>query len=196
MDRRLRIGVLVEGVVVPEWVRWAVAAIDGMPECELAAVVVAQCPAAGQAAPAARRAAYRAYGWLDARVFGEPAALRSAPLGPLAERRAAVAQLDVVVSFVAAGRTSWDGPPPRQGVWTIVPMDDGAAGSTASRFWELAAAGGTAEVCVATLENGAAHPLVRAAVRTDPLSLARTRDAAAWASARLVVRSLRRLHRD
>ncbi len=196
MDRPLRVGVLVESGVVPEWVRWAVAAIDAMPQCELAAVVVAEGPPAGEPAPAVRRAAYRAYGWLDARVFGEPAGLRPAELGSLIQGRDGARELDVVVSFLAAGRRAWEGAPPRHGVWTFVPMDDGATPSAASRFWELAAGRGTAEVCVARVENGAVRPLMRAAVPTDALSLARTRDAAAWESARLLLRGLRRVHRD
>jgi hypothetical protein len=53
----------------------------------------------------------------------------------------------------------------------------------------------TAATAVAAVGEGVTRVIAQGSARADPLSLARTRHAAAWASAHLVLRSLRSLHR-
>ena len=57
---------------------------------------------------------------------------------------------------------------------------------------------GTAATAVAAVGGraGVTCVIAQGSARADPLSLARTRHMAAWASAHLVLRSLRSLHRN
>jgi len=199
----LRVAVLVESLAVPEWVEWTVTQIDTRDAFELTAVVLAGSvrvlpPVAGSER-GARHLTYRLYQCVDTRVFGSPAAMRHTDLSRISSGRtmsAGVGPLDVVVSFLPADRTSWKGPAPRYGVWAIAPMDDGRPASAPSRFWELNGQDDRATTTVVVLDDDSARVVARDTVRADPLSLARTRDAAAWASAHLVLRSLRSLQRD
>jgi hypothetical protein len=199
----LRVAVLVESLTVPEWVEWTVAQIAAADAFDLTAVVPAtgvRGPRAAVGSPhSARHRTYRMYEWLDRRVFGPARALRATDLSAISCGRTTLAglgSLDVVVSFMPADRTAWDGPTPLHGVWAIVPMDDGRPASAPSRFWEVCARSGTATTAVAALDDGCTRVIAQGSARADPLSLARTRNAAAWASAHLVLRSLRSLHRD
>jgi hypothetical protein len=198
-----RVAVVVESFIVPQWVEWTVARIAATPGMKLAAVVPAAQPGAVRGAPRRRRSAddltYRLYEWADRRVFGAAGALRDADLAPvagLAATSSAIGRPDVVVSFRAADRTAWDGPAPRHGVWAIAPLDDGRPTSAPDRFWELRGRTGTGRAAVVALEDGRARVIAEDAVRTDPLSLSRTRERAAWTSARLVLHCLRLLRRD
>jgi hypothetical protein len=194
------VAVLVDSLAVPEWVHWTVAQIEARDGFELAAVVrSAVSTSAQRSALDATQAAYRLYGWVDTKVFGRPRALRQADLSTIPCERTSTADLgplDVVVSFLPANRTSWDGPTPRHGLWAIAPMDDGRPASAPSRFWELREGGETLSAAVVALENGSGRVIAKSSAWADPLSLARRRDAAAWASAHLVLRSLRALRRD
>jgi hypothetical protein len=187
--------VLVESLTVPAWVEWTIAQIDAMDGCELAAVVRAEV-APPRDAPGV---AQRLYDCADARVFGPPAAMRAADLTPIAAGRSTsvnIGPLDVVVSFLPAGGTFWQGPAPRHGVWAIAPMDDGRPAGAPDRFWELHRRSETAATAVVVLAGGRARVIARASACADPLSIGRRRDAGAWESARLVLRNLRRLGRD
>ncbi len=191
---RLRVAVVVPSLTVPAWMEWAIARVAGMVECDLA-VVVARGDGASR--PDAGRAV-RLHRWADERVFGAPAALRPADLGPIAAGRAADSAgepADVVVSFLPVERTAWDGPAPRHGVWAIAPLDDGAAEGLAARIREMQGRGGVAAVTLVAVGGGRVRTVARTGVAADPLSLGRTRDAAAWESARLVVRCLRAVAR-
>lgn len=196
----IRVAVAVDSFIVPQWVEWTVARIAATPGIQLAAVVPAARP--GGLRPAPRRPAhdlpYRLYEWADRRVFGAAGALRDADLAPIAGLRTTpdAARLDVVVSFRATDRTAWDGPAPRHGVWAIAPMDDGRPTSAPERFWEVRGRTGTGRAAVVAVGDGRARVVAEDAVRTDPLSLSRTRDRAAWTSARLVLHCLRQLRRD
>ena len=199
----IRVAVLVESFVVPQWVEWTVARITATPGIELAAVVPAGDPRGARPAPRrrwrARHRTYRLYAWADATVFGAPGAMRDTDLSAVAGDRTSssgVGRVDVVVSFRPADRTAWDGPTPRYGVWTIAPLDDGRPTSAPDRFWDLRARTGAARTAVVALEDGRARVVAEDAARADPLSLSRTRDRAAWTSARLVLRCLRLLQRD
>jgi hypothetical protein len=196
----LRVAVLVESLAVPEWVHWTVAQIEARDALELAAVVPAAVPARSQRSPrSVTQLAYRLYGWVDAKVFGRPHALREADLSTIPFVRTSstdTGPLDVVVSFLSANRTSWDGPAPRHGLWAIAPMDDGRPESASSRFWELRERSETLTTALVALEDGSGRVIAEGSAWADPLSLARRRDAAAWASAHLVLRSLRALQRD
>ena len=197
-SERLRVAVLVESLTVPEWVEWTVAQIDSMDAFELVAVLPAAGTRDAGVARGPRCLTYRMYEWLDSKVFGRPGAMRDADLTATSARRmtlAGVDSLDVVVSFVPADRIAWDGPSPRHGVWAILPMDDGRPTSAPIRFWEVRGRTGRATTTVAAVGDGVTRVIARGSARADPLSLARTRHAAAWASAHLVLRSLRSLRR-
>ena len=92
--------------------------------------------------------------------------------------------------------TIWEGPPPRHGVWAIAPMDDGRPASAPSRFWEVRGAHRHSQHGGRRRRGRRRASDRRRPARADPLSLTRTRDAAAWTSARLVLRCLRSLQRD
>jgi hypothetical protein len=140
---------------------------------------------------------YRMYEWADTRVFGPAPAMRDTDLSAISSGRTSVAgigPLDVVMSFLRADRTAWDGPTPRYGVWAIVPMDDGRPTSAPNRFWELRGRTDTASTALVALEDGFTRVIAQDSAPADPLSLGRTRNAAAWTGAHLVLRTLRSLH--
>jgi hypothetical protein len=197
----LRAAVLVESLIVPEWVAWTVARIDGADAFELTAVIpTAARPAATTALPVrTRQLIYELYARVDRRVFGSAPAMRDIDLAPIASGRTTLAgscPLDVVVSFLPADRTVWDAPAPRHGVWALAPMDDGRPATAPSRFWEVRERTGTAKAAVVALQNGLRSVIAEATAPAHPLSLTRTRDAAAWASGRLVLRCLRSLQQE
>ena len=134
--KALCVAVLVESLVVPEWVEWTVARIDATGR------VRAHGGGAAPGVPSPRTAsglaAGRAPPGLPALRVARQEGVRS---GSCHARRRAVTDLlwpddvrgigppDVVVSFLPADRTAWDGPTPRHGVWAIAPMDDGRPAS-------------------------------------------------------------------
>ncbi len=151
---RLRVAVVVESLSVPEWVAWTVARIDAAEAFELVAVLPATGARCAVVPRSLRSVTYEMYEWLDSRVFGRAGAMRDADLTPISAGRTTlegVDSLDVVVSFVPADRMAWDGPPPRHGVWVIVPMDDGRPTSAPSRFWEVSGRTCSAATAVAAL---------------------------------------------
>jgi hypothetical protein len=193
----VNVGVVVESERVPAWVAWTVAQIASMDACRLAAVAVApgpDCPHGSAPVRSARALTYRLFERLDERLFGPAGAVRSTHLPATAVdlmAKGGADSVDVVVSFLPRGRTAWDGPPPRLGVWAIAPMDDGRPGSAPGRFWDVRGRRDTAATAVVVMQDGRTNVLATCATPVDPLSLTRTRNAAAWASGRLVVRTLR-----
>jgi hypothetical protein len=197
----LRVAVLVDSLIVPEWVGWTVARIDAADAFEVTAVIpAAGVPAATAASPGrTRHLTYELYEWLDRKVFGPAPAMRDTNLSPISSGRTTVAgigPLDVVLSFLSADRTVWDGPAPRHGVWAIAPIDNGRPASAPSRFWEVRERTGTTKTAVVALRNELTRVIAEASAPAHPLSLTRTRDAAAWASGRLVLRCLRSLQQE
>jgi hypothetical protein len=199
----VRVAVLVDSLIAPEWVAWTIKRIDATPAFELAAVVPAadagSVRAADRAPHGPRHGTYRLYELIDRTVFGAARAMRDTDLSRIASGRtscSAIGRLDVVLSFLSPECTTWGGPAPRHGVWAIVPSDDGTPASASTRFWELRGGNGTAAAAVVAVDGGLMRVVAQDAARTDPLSLTRTRNAAAWTSARLVLRCLRRLERD
>jgi hypothetical protein len=199
----LRVAVLLESLTVPEWVAWTVAQIDTEDAFELTAVVPATdvrgLPAKATSPRCVRHLILRFYEWLDKRVFGTACALRETDLSWISSAGTAfvgIEELDVIVSFLPADRRAWDGPAPSHGVWAIVPMDDGRPASAPSRFWEVRGRSGASTTAIVGLDDGFTRVIAEGSALADPLSLTRTRNAAAWNSAHLVLRSLRSLHRD
>jgi hypothetical protein len=197
----LRVAVLVDSFIVPEWVRRTVARIDSSAAFDVTAVIrTAGVVAAKTTSPERTpHLAYRLYEWLDRRVFGTASAMRDADLSAMASgppMLADVGQVDVVVSFLPSDQTIWEGPPPRHGVWALAPLDDGRPASAPSRFWALCDASRTVKTAVVSLGNGPTRVVAEAAAPVHWLSLTRTRDAAAWTSARLVLQSLRSLQQE
>ena len=196
----IRVAVLVESLVVPRWVKWTVAQIDAAEAFDLVAVVPSAdaqgVPAADGSTKRPRNMIYRVYESLDRTVFGSASALYEADLFPIAVGRTTVTgPLDVVLAFLPAGRATWDGPAPRHGVWTVAPMDDGRPASAPDRFWDVRGHSGMTSAAVVALDDGLPQVIAEDTARADPLSLTRTREAAAWTSARLVLRCLRLLQR-
>ena len=182
--------VLVESLIVPEWVAWTVARIDATDAFDLVAVVPTACvrgpPAAATWPRGPRHLIYGFYEWVDRTVFGQARAMRDSDLSPIScetTKFTGIGPLDVVVSFMAADRTTWLGPTPRHGVWAVAPMDDGRLTSAPDRFWEVRGRGGTATTAVVALDHGVTRVIAEDSARADPLSLTRTRNAAAWTSA-------------
>jgi hypothetical protein len=194
----LRVAVMVQSEVVPEWVAWTVARIAAGEHFELSAVLSVSSPNREDNAcrPSVSRAS-ALYERLDARVFGGSSALRPTRLGRAPRAMGGplpASHLDVVVSFPPADPQGWPGSPPRHGVWAIVPADDGQSGNGVRRIGDIH--GGAAGVTAIVVEAAGVRRVVSTApVTTDHLSVTRTRDAAAWASARLVVRTLEMVHR-
>jgi hypothetical protein len=190
----LRVGVVVESGKVPAWVAWAVAEIASGDACDLAFVALrggAPVPRRPMGSRWADGLAHRLYERLDARIFGRPGATRAVHLPPDATGRPEAAVVDVVVSFVPRDPKTWDGPPPPHGVWAVVPMDDGRPTSAPSRFWDVRRRRDVATTSLVALAEGNQRVIAECTTPVDPLSVARTRNLAAWAGARLVVRSLR-----
>jgi hypothetical protein len=187
--RRLRVAVVVADLAVPEWIAWMARRIAADDCCELAAVVHAP----GGGGNGGRAVRIRgAYDRLDARVFGAAAALRPSRLEPVGVG----GDVDVVVSFLPAGRRAWPGQAPRLAMWTLVPLDDGGPGGPPERARDVGRRSTTETALVAVDGVGPARVLGRCTSPADPLSVTRTRDVAAWAGARLVLRALRRASRD
>ena len=187
--RPLRVGLVVPDLAVPEWVAWTAGRIAADEECELVAVVRAPGGGGGGGTAARVRAAYDR---LDARVFGAAPALGPARLEPVAVD----GEVHVVVSFLPAGRRGWPGRPPRLGTWTLAPLDDGGPGGPPERARDVGLRAPTETTLLALDGDGPSHVVDRCTSLADPLSVTRTRDAAAWAGARLVLRALRRAARN
>ena len=133
----IRVAVLVESLTVPAWVEWTVAQIDadGRVRAHGGGAGRRRPPAYAAAvdSPRGARLAYRLYEWVDSegvRSGSVPCATADLSADLLwADDVAGIGPLDVVVSFLPADRTAWDGPTPRHGVWAIAPMDDGRPAS-------------------------------------------------------------------
>jgi hypothetical protein len=187
----LRVGVVVESARVPAWVAWTVAEIASGDAWELAAVAVqGAAPGPSVGVRWADGSAYRLYEWLDGRIFGRPAATRIVDLPPGAAGLPEAAAVDVVVSFVPGGM-GWEGPAPPYGVWAVVPMDNGRPASAPSRFWDIRDRNEIATTTLVGLHEGDRRVIAECTAPVDPLSIARSRNAGAWAGALLVVRTLR-----
>jgi hypothetical protein len=184
----LRVGLVVADLAVPEWIAWTAGRIAADEECELAGVV--RAPGGGGNGGAAARVR-AAYDRLDARVFGAADALRPARLEPGTPD----GEVDVVVSFLAPGRRGWTGATPRLGTWALTPLDDGGPGGPPERARDVGLRSPSETALVAVDGDGLARVLARTTVPSDPLSVTRTRNTAAWAGARLVLRALRRTAR-
>jgi hypothetical protein len=194
----LRVAVVVESPVVPEWVAWTVARIAAAEHVDLAAIVSpSSLEMAGGARPPRGPLVSLLYERLDARVFGDASAMRRTrleALGIAVGRQPPSAPIDVVIAFPAADPSAWQGPPPRHGVWTVAPADDGRPGAAMRRLCDVR--GRVAGATAVLADSGGSRRVVSTGhVSTDHLSVTRTRDAAAWASARLLLRSLEMIHR-
>lgn len=182
MPDPLRVAVVAASAEVPEWMAWAVQRIAALPELELWAVVAAD----GTAAAAGSTLAARLFERADARAFGAAAALRPARLAPAAP---ADGEPDVVVALTADGRGAWAGAAPRLGVWSLVPLEDGPAGP--ERLADLRGRRPTTATALVRVDGVRWRQIARTTSPVHPLSLTRTRNRAAWASAHMLVRALR-----
>lgn len=178
---------------VPEWVAWTIARIDSMEICDVEAIVQLPREPGSQPSPPV---GYRLYERLDAWVFGPASAMRDSDLTSAHLRtRLPSAPLDVIVSFMPTVRSKWPGPAPRHGVWAIAPADVGRRDPDPSRFWDVCTRRPRTVTEIVAMRDCHPEVLARASAPTDPLSVTRTRDAAAWASARLLVGTLDAIHR-
>jgi hypothetical protein len=182
---------VVGSATVPEWVAWILRRIDSTPSWRLAFEVTPSPDGCSPRPPLA----LRLYDRLDALVFGGSEALRPTDLGLLrrgSTSPADVGPVDVVISFLPGGAAAdWSGPPPRLRVWRLVPLDDGLPGAVPARFWQVALGDVRGSISiVAASADGGRRVIATTSAPADPLSVARTRDAGAWASARLVLHTL------
>jgi hypothetical protein len=177
---------------VPEWIAWTIRRIDSMEICDVEAIL--EVPRDRRSHPQPR--GYRLYERIDEWVFGPATSMRDADLTPTHVRtRLPPGPLDVVVSFVPIGRSEWPGPAPRHGVWAIAPADVDRRSPDPSRFWDVCTRRPRTATEIVAMRDCHLEVLARASAPTDPLSVARTRDAAAWASARLLMGTLKTVHR-
>jgi hypothetical protein len=178
----LRVAIVVASLDVPEWMAWTVARIASLPGLQLWSVATAGRP--GGAGGASSRAG-RLYERADARAFGPAPALRPARLAAVA---AGDGEPDVVVALAAAAGGAFPGPPPRLGVWALRPLEAGPVAPV--RFADQRARRGTTTTALVRVDGHVPSEIERTTSPVHPLSLTRTRNAAAWAAAHLVVRAL------
>ncbi len=177
---------------VPEWIAWTIARIDSMEICDVEAIVEVPRDRRSDRPPLG----YRLYERMDEWVFGPATSMRDADLTPTHLRtRLPPGPLDVVVSFVPTGRSQWPGPAPRHGVWAMAPADVDRRRPDPSRFWDVCTRRPRTATEVVAMRDRHPQVLARSSAPTDPLSVTRTRDAAAWASARLLMDTLMAIHR-
>jgi hypothetical protein len=184
----LRVVVVVESMHVPHWIAWLVARIDELEALDLTAITAAAAtrPVAPEPPPGLVE---RLYERADVRAFGPAAALRTADVSAIAERPAAApSEPDVVLWLVPSGIAAWDGEPPRCGVWALAPLDVG--GAPVERLLDHHNRLATTPTVLVLVAGSARHAIARTSSPVHPLSITRTRNAAAWASAHLVVRAL------
>jgi hypothetical protein len=184
---------MVEPPPVPAWVAWTIARIDSMEICDVEAIV--EVPRERRSQPP-QPLGYRLYERIDDWVFGPATSMRDADMTPTHLRtRPPPDPLDVVLSFVPTGRSQWPGPSPRHGVWAIAPADVDRHRPDPSRFWDVCTRRPRTATGVVAMRDRHPQVLARSSAPTDPLSVTRTRDAAAWASARLLMDTLTAIHR-
>ena len=188
-----RVVAVVGSATVPEWVAWILRRIDSTPSWRLAFEVA---PSPRDGCSPRPPLALRLYDRLDALVFGGSEALRLTDLGLLCRGSASsadVGPVDVVISFLPGGAAAGgSGPPPRRGVGRLVPVEDRRPGAVPARFWQVALGdvGGSISIVATSADGGRRVIATTSAPAADRLSIARTRDAGAWASARLVLHTL------
>jgi hypothetical protein len=188
----LRVAVMVAPPPVPAWVAWTIRRIDSMEICDVEAIVEVPRDRRSHPPPLA----YRLYERIDDWVFGPATSMRDSDIAPTHLRtRLPPGPLDVVLSFVPTGRSQWPGPAPRHGVWAIAPADVDRRRPDPSRFWDVCARRPRTTTRVVARRDRHPEVLARSSAPTDPLSVTRTRDAAAWSSARLLVDTLTAIHR-
>ena len=191
----VRVAVLVDSLIVPEWVAWTIARIDAASAFELAAVV----PAADERAVrgGAGTAPCAAANFPLVRVVRQDG-LRRCPCHaryrPVTDRPCADVLLGYpharrgrVVPARRAHRLGWSGPPPRgvgdrpHGRWPTYQRVEPLLGASPGQRHR--------DRSRCRLDDGCTRVIAQGSARADPLSLTRTRNAAAWTSARLVLHS-------
>jgi hypothetical protein len=182
----LRVGLILDGVVVPGWVADAIDDVDACPVAEIVGVLIAPRSSRHAGRPPVL---YELYRRLDRRRFG-------ADRDPLDEVDLAnrlgrlpqlgATQLDVILSFCGDVPFSGTADFPRCGVWSHR-VDDPRVFAGA-RVWESQLRRVTRE--------GAADVIYRSFSAADPLSLHRTRARVCSKSSRFAVRKLRAAHAD
>jgi len=186
--RKLRVGVFADGPLQPRWVAEALAKLGATDFADVRLVDT------GRALPPGPTAAWRLYGSLDRRFFGDD------PTDPvvLAEYvQPGGEPLDVAFALGEVDDSALDGKA-RYGVWRFCFGADGAHGETYAGLREVAADEPLAAsgVKVRLAPDRPARLAYQSWSRTYPFSVARNRAQLLGKTAEFAVRALRELHRS
>jgi hypothetical protein len=186
----LRVIAVLDGNVVPAWLRQVLLDVVNGGVAELVGVAFVPPPAAR------RSRIFRAYEALDRRLFGQPGdPLAPVDVSDLLAGRAVVAgprevSADVVLRLTGAALPpAWAQAP--LGVWSFDHLDAEGRGG-APFFWEMARGQPATETCLRAHTGAGSRVLVRSFAATDPTSLVRGRHGLLWKSASFVGRALRK----
>ena len=181
-EARLRVVALLDGPIVPAWVRQVLLDVAGSEVAELAGVVFLPSEPGSRASATAR--AFRAY------AVARPAPLRAAERSARARGRVgrcsrAVATVAAPSEVASRRRAAAHGAPPpsawraaaRLGVWSFDHLDSESRGGVPF-FWEMARGLPATETCLRAETAAGARVLVRSC-RGDGSHLARARPARA-----------------
>jgi hypothetical protein len=211
---RLKVGLLIGAGVVP---RWAAEVIEEVADAEFIEPVVVVVPSVepSPGGPSARSesrpALYRAYRFVDARLFrpledpfaGVDVAPRLAGIRRVAlspdDAPAEVLRaegLDVLLNLAPVADPRELARAARHGVWTLAHGDAGDSRRDPPMFWEIYGGAPVVGTFLEAITDPSEPPVAvaRSYAATDPISLRRNRDSAYRKSARFPVRSLRQLH--
>jgi hypothetical protein len=183
----MRVGVVVDERDVPRWHETAIDQIEGLGFCEL---VVLTRAADGRRPTGPRHALYLAYERLDRRLFGSdddpvarvPLRRPGVPLGEIASQ-----DLDVVLCLAPDASLDELAGHARLGAWSVY--------GEARLFWKMYDRDFVVPITLraATPANGE-RTIYRSFVKSDQVSLHRSRCRAARRAAHLPARALRSLH--
>ncbi|MBI3927729.1 MAG: hypothetical protein HY319_19470 [Armatimonadetes bacterium] len=219
--RVLRIGLLLDSLVVPAWKKRLLEEVIRSPWAEMVLVVLNAADPTGPAAPPRQRFLYRAYSALDRRLFrGRPDAFAPTDLRPLLEgvqqlcvtpRRTRFSDyfpepvleelraldLDVLIRLgfrILRGELLAT---PRFGVWSIHHGDNRVNRGGPPGFWETVGdwplTGSVVQILSEDLDNG--RVLARSWTTTDSLSVQRNKNVLYWNTAYLLPRCLEKVAR-
>lgn len=191
----LRVAAIVDGKVVPRWIRVLLDAIHASEKLELALVMVRE------STRAPRPGLYAAYEALDRRLFGSPGdALAAVDVSDLLQQEGVATALheagplDVILQLTSDGKERMQPAAPRYGVWAIRFGDNGRC-ARPPYFWEIFdrddLSGAVVERSPSERDGG--HVLFRGLWATDRLSPHRNHVAASWRIGDAILARLRGL---
>ncbi len=211
----LRVGLLVDSMVVPRWVSEVIA--EAVAACFIEPVLVVVTPRRSArpnrvllAREALSATLYTAYRFIDARLFRRSedpfarvdlaprvAGVRRLELQPQDARDALLREdLDVLLRLAPIADPQTLARTARHGVWSLVHGHGDSYQRDAPLFWDIYDAAPVSGTVLEAITDPSEPPLALycSYSATDQISLRRNRDPTYWKSARIPVRSLRELH--